>query len=128
MSLTGKTCSQLPASPSLAPQPLNIVAVEHLGASLPGGFGQIHGIAHLKGMPRGYLIDVAAGLLDLAHGRRDPHILQRVGYGSEDLANPLRARGRLFGSGKWVRGPDGEWLLSRFNVDRFQVLEEEALS
>lgn len=47
---------------------------------------------------------------------------------AKPLANHLFERVRLFGLGRWVRDTDGQWQLGRFNVDRFQVLEEEPLS
>jgi hypothetical protein len=47
---------------------------------------------------------------------------------AKPLANHLFEPVRLFGSGRWFRDPEGQWFLGRFNVDRFQVLEEETLS
>jgi hypothetical protein len=47
---------------------------------------------------------------------------------AKPLANHLFEPVRLFGQGRWIRDAEGQWLLSRLNVDRFQVLEQEVLS
>lgn len=47
---------------------------------------------------------------------------------AKDLAKNLFEPVRLFGEGKWDRSIDGEWKLIEFTVDRFDVLEESALS
>jgi hypothetical protein len=47
---------------------------------------------------------------------------------AKDLAKNLFEPVRLFGEGKWDRNVDGEWKLIEFTVDRFDVLEESALS
>jgi hypothetical protein len=71
---------------------LNVVPVQNLRTPLPGCFRKIYGIANVEGMPRGYLLDAVAGFFDLTHSHFDPHVLERIGYRSEDLADLLKAR------------------------------------
>jgi hypothetical protein len=44
------------------------------------------------------------------------------------LAQLLFEPVRLFGVGRWTRDPDGNWLLNRFTIDRFEKLASEPLS
>lgn len=34
---------------------------------------------------------------------------------------------RLFGRGRWIRSPDGDWSVERFKVDEFEPLSDESL-
>ena len=47
---------------------------------------------------------------------------------AKSLAKNLFEPVRLFGTGKWDRNPDGEWSISRFVVDHFEVLQDVSLS
>lgn len=46
---------------------------------------------------------------------------------AEELGKFLFRPIRLFGDGRWFRTADGEWLLDRFRVDSFDVLDAEPL-
>lgn len=47
---------------------------------------------------------------------------------AKQLARYLFEPVRLHGTGRWDRSEEGEWTLVRFNVDRFEVLEDAHLS
>ncbi|MHB8528565.1 MAG: hypothetical protein ACYC8V_03525 [Caulobacteraceae bacterium] len=53
-------------------------------------------------------------------------------WARRSIAKPLAQRlfepVRLFGEGRWVRSPLGQWTLSAFRIDSFKELDDEPLS
>ena len=47
---------------------------------------------------------------------------------AKELSSKLFEPVRLFGEGYWSRSEDGIWALAKFNVDRFEPLNDESLS
>jgi hypothetical protein len=84
--------------------------------------GEVDGeIARIGGTsdPVPLLLQTAVGTLSGCYAKRPI---------AKQLAQFLFEPVRLFGFGSWSRTPAGAWVLNRFNVERFEKLDDEPLS